>query len=243
MQQNKSVIIAGASGGIGEALARSLRDTEVSLYLIARPGSGVSSLAEELGASYKEAEVDSFEQMEGAFKEAKDTLGEIDGVVNCCGSVLLKPAHLTSSEEFHTTVNKNLTTAFSVLRATTKINVKGSLVLFSTAAVRIGLPNHEAIAAAKAGVEGLVRSAASGYSGKGLRVNAVAPGLTRTPLTSRITENEQALKISMGMHAIPRPGEPEDIVSAVKWLLSPSQSWVTGQILAVDGGLSTLRAR
>ena len=116
----------------------------------------------------------------------------------------------------------------------------GSILLFSTAAVRIGLPNHEAIAAAKGGVEGLVRSAASSYASKGIRVNAVAPGLTRTPMTERNTSNEQALKKSEGMHALGRIGEPEEIVSAACWMLDPAQSWVTGQILAVDGGLSTI---
>lgn len=116
----------------------------------------------------------------------------------------------------------------------------GSIVLCSTAAVRVGLQNHEAIAAAKGGVEALVRSAASTYASKGIRVNAIAPGLTRTPMTEKITLNPQALAFSTAMHALGRIGEPKDISSGICWLLDSSQSWVTGQIIAIDGGLSSV---
>jgi NAD(P)-dependent dehydrogenase (short-subunit alcohol dehydrogenase family) len=119
----------------------------------------------------------------------------------------------------------------------------GSVVLVSSAAARLGLANHEAIAAAKAGVIGLTLSAAATYAARGLRVNAVAPGLVRTPLTARITGSEAALKASTALHALGRIGEPEDVASAIAWLLDPAQSWVTGQVLGVDGGLATLRSR
>ena len=119
----------------------------------------------------------------------------------------------------------------------------GSIVLVSSAAAQIGLANHEAIAAAKAGVIGLTRAAAASYSRQGIRVNAVAPGLVRTKLTARLTSSPQAEQTSIAMHALGRIGEPEDVASAIAWLLDSDQSWVTGQVIGVDGGLGSIRAR
>ena len=103
--------------------------------------------------------------------------------------------------------------------------------------------NHEAIAAAKAGIIGLTLAAAASYAGNQLRVNAVAPGLTETPLTQSLTANESARKLSEAMHALGRLGQPEDIARAIVFLLDPANSWITGQVLAVDGGLSRVRPR
>jgi NAD(P)-dependent dehydrogenase (short-subunit alcohol dehydrogenase family) len=119
----------------------------------------------------------------------------------------------------------------------------GSVVLVSSAAARIGLANHEAIAAAKAGIEGLALAAAASYAPKGIRVNCVAPGLTRTPLTAKLWQNDLVAKASAGMHALGRLGAPEEIASAIDWLLDAEQGWVTGQVIGVDGGLSRVRSR
>ena len=119
----------------------------------------------------------------------------------------------------------------------------GSIVLVSSAAARTGLANHEAIAAAKAGVMGLTLSAAASYAARGIRVNCVAPGLVETPLAARITGNEGSLQASKAMHALGRIGQPGDVASAMAWLLDPANSWVTGQVIGVDGGLGTIRPR
>ncbi len=119
----------------------------------------------------------------------------------------------------------------------------GAVVLVSSAAARLGLPNHEALAAAKAGVIGLTLAAAASYAGQGLRVNCVAPGLVRTPLTVRLTGSEAALKASAALHPLGRVGEPEEVAAAIAWLLDPRQGWITGQVLGVDGGLATVRGR
>jgi len=111
----------------------------------------------------------------------------------------------------------------------------------SSGAAAIGLPSHEAIAAVKAGIEGLVRSAAATYAGANVRVNAVAPGLTQTPLTRRVWENEKGAEASRAMHPLGRLGTAADIASAIVWLLDPAQTWITAQTIAVDGGLSTLK--
>jgi NAD(P)-dependent dehydrogenase (short-subunit alcohol dehydrogenase family) len=157
---------------------------------------------------------------------------------------LLKPAHITTNDEWDFTLRQNLNSAFYLLRAATKaMKAGGSVVLLSSAAARTGLANHEAIAAAKAGVIGLTLSAAASYAARNIRVNCVAPGLVATPLTARITGNEASVKASAAMHALGRIGAPEDVASAIAWLLDPSNSWVTGQVIGVDGGLSSVKPR
>ena len=171
--------------------------------------------------------------------------GRLDGVANCVGSLLLKSAHSTTEAEWSSTIATNLTTAFAVVRAAARamLPAGGSIVLVSSAAARIGLANHEAIAAAKAGVIGLTLSAAATYGSRGIRVNCVAPGLVRTPMTVRLTANDASLKASTAMHALGRIGEPEDVAVAIEWLLSAEQKWVTGQVLGIDGGLGSVRTR
>ena len=141
----------------------------------------------------------------------------------------------------------NLTTSFNLVRAAARLMMQqsggGSIVLCSSVAARRGFVNHEAIAAAKAGVEGLALAAAATYARHGVRVNCVAPGLTRTNLTRSLTQNEAVAKISAAMHPLGRIGEPANVASAIGWLLDAGQSWVTGQVIGVDGGLGHVQAR
>jgi NAD(P)-dependent dehydrogenase (short-subunit alcohol dehydrogenase family) len=117
----------------------------------------------------------------------------------------------------------------------------GSIVLMTSAVARTGLKNHEAIAAAKGGVTGLMRAAAATYAGRGVRVNAVAPGLVESRMSSDILSSEAGRKQSEQMHALGRVGQPTDVAPAVCWLLDPETDWVTGQVIGVDGGLGTVR--
>ena len=238
-------LIFGAYGGVGAVLTRRLAGDGAALALSGRDASRLNTLADEVGGVPLDADATDFEAVDGVVTAAMDHFGRLDGVVNCVGSLLLKPAHLTRPSEWADTLHTNLTSAFAVLRSTAPALTRsggGSLVLVSTAAASIGLANHEAIAASKGGVEALVRSAAATYGRSGVRVNAVAPGLVETPLTQRITENAKARESSEAMHALGRLGTPADVAEAIRWLLSPGTTWVTGQVIGVDGGLGRVRA-
>jgi 3-oxoacyl-[acyl-carrier protein] reductase len=239
---SNSYVVFGAYGGVGAALCKRLANKGAALLLAGRDEARLASLAGELGAKVFPLDATDLRQVESCMRQAATLHGQVDGVANCVGSLLLKPAHLLSEEEWDTTITTNLKSAFAVVRAATATMAQkgGSIVLLSTAAARIGLANHEAISAAKAGIEGLALAAAASYASKGIRVNCVAPGMTRSPLTAKLLENEMMAKASAGMHALGRIGEPNEIASAIEWLLDPEQSWVTGQVIGVDGGLSRI---
>ncbi len=238
-------VILGAYGGIGSALVRRLAGAGHRVFLIGRDQEKLQALAAEVGAvGYACADAIVSAEVESAIAEGAAQLGAIDGMANCFGSLLLKPAHLTSDEELENTLAVSLKSAFATIRAAARtMKQGGSVVLVSSAAARLGMASHEAIAAAKAGVQGLALSAAATYASRNLRVNCVAPGLTKTPLTERITANEAVAKGSLGMHALGRFGEAGEVASAMAWLLDPEQSWITGQVIGVDGGLATVRTR
>jgi NAD(P)-dependent dehydrogenase (short-subunit alcohol dehydrogenase family) len=238
-------VVIGATGGIGSELCRRLAAKGDHLIVAGRDADRLQMLAEELRAFPLVLDATCTDQVDQCFTRIMAEYGRIDGVANCVGSLLLKPAHLTSDAEWASTLTTNLTSAFVTVRAAARAMMKtgGSIVLVSSAVARVGLANHEAIAAAKAGILGLALSAAASYTSRGIRVNCVAPGLVRTPLTVRLTANEAMLKGSTAMHPLGRIGKPSDVASAIEWFLDPAQSWVTGQVLGVDGGLSTLRTR
>jgi NAD(P)-dependent dehydrogenase (short-subunit alcohol dehydrogenase family) len=239
------IVVLGATGGIGAELCRRLSAKGTRLLAAGRSEAKLAALAAETGAQTFTLEVTQPGSVDQCINQAVEIFGRIDGVANCIGSLLLKPAHLTTDMEWAATLDINLGSAFATVRAAARAMTRTgvSIVLVSSAAARTGLANHEAIAAAKAGIIGLTLSAAASYAGRGIRVNCVAPGLVRTPLTARITENEAALKGSLAMHALGQIGEPADVASAIEWMLDPAQHRVTGQVLGIDGGLATVRPR
>lgn len=238
-------LILGANGGIGSASARLLRAAGGQVMLAGRNEAALAKLAAELDCPWAGVDARSIEQVEQCVQSARQQFGGLDGVANCVGSVVLKPAHLTTAAEWDETLAVNLTSAFAVVRAASRVLRErgGAIVLVSSAAARLGLANHEAIAAAKAGVAGLVLSAAATYAARNIRVNAVAPGLVRTEMTRRIWDNERAAEASVAMHALGRLGEPDDVARLIVWLLAPENSWITGQVVGVDGGLATVRTQ
>jgi NAD(P)-dependent dehydrogenase (short-subunit alcohol dehydrogenase family) len=238
-------VVFGATGDIGSALCRVLAARGSRLLLAARDPQRVEALAAELDAPSIIVDAESPEHFQRCLEAAKSEHGDITGVTNCIGSLLLKPAHRTSSEEWEQTLATNLGSAFATIRAAaqTMRQTGGSVVLIASAAALSGLPNHEAIAAAKAGIVGLTRSAAASYANSRLRFNAVAPGLVKTKMTQQLWSSEKTAAGSIAMHPLGRLGVPEDVASLIAWLLEPSNDWVTGQVMAVDGGLAHLRNR
>ncbi len=241
------MLVVGGSGGIGSAVARRLAARGCRLILAGRNAEKLDAVAAETGAQHFPLDARDSAAVDALVQNVLSSHGRVDGVVNCAGSILLKPAHLISDAEFADTIATNLTTAFNVLRAATRLMMKqtggGSIVLCSSVAARRGLVNHEAIAAAKAGIEGLALAAAASYARFGVRVNCVAPGLTRTELTRSLTQNETVAKMSAALHPLGRIGEPAEVASAICWLLDREQSWVTGQVIGIDGGLGHVQAR
>jgi 3-oxoacyl-[acyl-carrier protein] reductase len=242
---SQRVLVVGASGGIGSAVVRSLAESGHGVFLAGRNEARVAALGGELGLPHGTVDATDPDAVDACADTAAAALGGLTGIVNCAGSLLLKPAHLTSTGDWQATLAANLTSGFGCVRAAGRLlrETGGSVVLVSSAAARIGLANHEAIAAAKAGIIGLVRSAAATYARQKVRFNAVAPGLVRTPLTKGLVASELAEKASVGMHPLGRLGEPEDVARAIVFLLDPAQGWITGQVLGVDGGLADVKAR
>lgn len=235
--------VLGAAGGIGSCVARHLAQSGAKLLLGGHRLEPLEALAREIGGVAGEVDASDFEAVDEFIARAAELGDGLSGIANCAGSLLLKPAHLTTRAEFDEVVRANLTTAFATVRAGARMLRKdgGSIVLVSSGAATIGLPNHEAIAAAKAAIAGLTRSAAASYASRGLRVNAVAPGLTATPMTRKIIENEKALASSLQLHPLARPGQPEEVAELITWLLGSKSSWVTGQVWGIDGGLAHLK--
>ena len=241
---NKVVWIIGGSGGIGSNIARRMSNNGWKVIISARDIEKLNLVSD--GKSIESLVVDATnaDDVQEKAKEINEKYGSLDAVVNSVGSIFLRPLHATSSEQFMDTINQNLVTSFNVIRATAKIMMRGNggrIILFSSAAASLGMPNHAAISAAKAGVEGLARAAASDYAKRGIRVNVISPGLVETPLSSHLLASEQSRKISEDMHPVGKIGNTDDIASVAEWLIGSAPEWMTGDIIPVDGGLTNLK--
>ena len=237
----------GITGGIGSALARLLSSKNHLIYGFARSEDNLKNLKDELtGINVEKCDATNHNELKNVFKKANDEMGSIDAYVHAIGSILIKPAHLTANEQWINTLNINLNTAFYGLKESVNIMQKqnsGAVVFFSSTAAKIGIPNHEAIAASKAGIEALVRSAAATYSNRNIRFNSIAPGLTDTNLSRPITSSPQALEISKKMCPLNSIGDANDVASLASWLISDDAKFVTGESFTIDGGLSNTASK
>ena len=242
-ENEKTIVIGGITGGIGASLARKLCAEGHSVRGFARDSERINRLKEELDIPIDTVDATNPNDIEDYIDSVRESSGEIGAYVHAIGSIFLKPAHLTSPDDWHNVIRANLDSAFYALRACTKVMQKqrhGNCLFFSTAAAQVGIANHEAIAAAKGGIEAMVRSAAASYSSKGLRFNAIAPSLTDTPMAQPVIGSEQALEISKRMHPLGDIGNAGDVASLAAWLISDQARFVTGQTYTIDGGISTV---
>lgn len=232
--QNKNILIIGASSGIGNAIAELAGSQGANIYSISR---STPTLPPTL--QYEHLDLDIL-----ADDIPTDFLPEtIDGVVYCPGSINLKPFRSLTAEAFRQDYEINVIGAVKAIQSALKPMKKSdnaSVVLFSTVAVQQGMAFHGSVAAAKGAVEGLTRSLAAELSPR-IRVNCIAPSLVNTPLASNILSNDDRIEASNNRHPLKRIGQPNDIAQSAVFLLSDQSSWITGQVLGVDGGLSRLR--
>jgi NAD(P)-dependent dehydrogenase (short-subunit alcohol dehydrogenase family) len=225
--KDKNIVVIGGNSGIGKVVTTSLESLGANVFSYSRT-----------------QEMDSHLDITEDFDAIKNLPEVIDGLVYCPGTINLKPFHRFSIADFQNDYNVNVLGAVRVLQACMKGLKKSntaSVVLFSTVAVGVGLGFHSSISSAKGAVEGLAKSLAAEWASNKIRVNVVAPSLTDTPLANQLLSTDDKKEASNKRHPLGRYGEPEDIASAALYLLSDDASWMTGQVLHLDGGMSAIR--
>ena len=234
---SEKYVIFGATGSIGSSLAEQLKNSGNDIHLVGRNESELSSISEKLGCSHTAADV----LEEGFIEKVKSDISEIKGLAYCVGSIDLKPLRMVNEQDFQKCMKLNLYSAVEAIKGfqeSLKKN-KGSIVLFSTVAAQRGFTNHAIIASAKAAVEGLTVSLAAEFA-PNIRVNCVAPSLTKSKIAEPMLKNTAIAEGIAKAHPLKRLGEGKDSAALAKFLLTEDSSWVTGQIIAVDGGRSKL---
>ena len=232
-------LILGATGSIGSSLAKKVVQDGGEVHLVGRDESSLSKLASELKSTFTPCDVLEENFSDKIFSDLSDT--PINGLAYCVGSIDLKPIKMTKKSDYMKSFNLNLISATEIIRRSIdslKQN-KGSIVLFSTVAVRRGFTNHSIVASAKGAVEGLTVSLAAELA-PNIRVNCIAPSLTKSKISNFMLKNEKMAESIAKVHPLKRLGEGSDSSSVANFLLSDDSSWITGQILGVDGGRSSL---
>lgn len=235
-------LIYGATGGIGGAIAEELHEGQHDLHLTGRDADRLKAMASGFGASWTAADVTEPGAVERVAQEAGN---ELDGLVYAVGTINLKPVGKLTDDDFLNDFRINALGAAKAIQASLpalKAGNGASVLLFSTVAVAQGFAAHASVSMAKGAVEGLTRALAAELA-PAIRVNAIAPSLTDTPLARAMTSSEQMAKAIAAMHPIPRLGLADDMASLAELLLTAKGSWITGQVIAVDGGRSSLRTK
>lgn len=242
------LLVTGAAGGLGRAL---LKKFEADASAHGTKFAVVAREAERLREAFADAhlqivaDVSTHAGALAAVAKCTDTLGAPTQFAHCVGNIVLAPAARTTEAQYRDVMRANLDSAFFMLSAVTaaarSANQAASLCFVSTIAAQIGIANHEAVAAAKGGLEAMIRSAAASYAANGIRVNAVAPGLMDTPAASKFLSTPTLREASAKQYPLGTIGTPDEIAEVMHWLLSEGARRVTGQTWTVDGGFTAIR--
>jgi NAD(P)-dependent dehydrogenase (short-subunit alcohol dehydrogenase family) len=234
---SEKYLIFGATGSVGSSLAEQLKNSGNDIHLVARNESEVKVIAEKLGCSYTVADV----LEDGFIEKVKSDINDIKGIAYCVGSIDLKPLRMVTEADMNKCMKLNLYSAIEAIKGfqeSLKKN-KGSVVLFSTVAAQRGFTNHTIIASAKAAVEGLTVTLAAEFA-PNIRVNCIAPSLSKSKIAEPMLKNPAIAEGIAKAHPLKRLGEGKDSAALAKFLITEDSSWVTGQVIAVDGGRSKL---
>ena len=234
---SEKYLIFGATGSVGSNLAEQLKNSGNDIHLVARNEIEVKAIAEKLGCSHTIADV----LEDGFIEKVKSDVNEIKGIAYCVGSIDLKPLRMVTEEDMNKCMKLNLYSAIEAIKGfqeSLKKN-KGSVVLFSTVAAQRGFTNHTIIASAKAAVEGLTVTLAAEFAPH-IRVNCIAPSLSKSKIAEPMLKNPVIAEGIAKAHPLKRLGEGKDSAALAKFLITEESSWITGQIIAVDGGRSKL---
>ena len=225
----KNILLIGGSSGIGLATAKLLTESH-EVYIASRSSDSLTGL--DIHHLPFDVTTDDLSTL--------DLPAELSGLVYCPGSINLRPFKGLKPEAFEADFQINVMGFVKSLQAVlSKLTTNSSVVLYSTVAVKVGMPFHASVAASKGALEGLSKSLAAELAPK-TRVNVIAPSITNTPLADRFLNNEAKMEKSAQRHPLKRVGEASDIAAMTRFLLSEDSSWMTGQILGLDGGMSTL---
>ncbi|NJB70174.1 NAD(P)-dependent dehydrogenase (short-subunit alcohol dehydrogenase family) [Saonia flava] len=226
----KNILMIGGSCGIGNTIAKILM-IDYQLYVASRTQKGLENI----------------DAQHILFDATKDSLDksllpeDLHGFIFCPGSINLKPFKMMSMDIFKDDMELNFFSLVNTVKEIMPIMQEGSsMIFFSTVAVSVGMPFHTSVAGSKGAIEGFAKSLAAEYAPK-IRVNVIAPSLVDTPLSSRLLSNEKKREMMALRHPLKRIGEKTDIANAAEFLISDKSSWMTGQVIGVDGGISTIK--
>jgi len=232
-------LVFGATGAIGSSLAAQLKESSNDVHLIARNEDEVKAISEELSCSYSVADMLEENFIDKVKADTSDF--GVKGIAYCVGSIDLKPLKRVSESDLHNCMKLNLYSAIAVIQGFQEELKKthGSIVLFSSVAAKKGFTNHTIIASAKAAVEGLTVTLAAEFA-PNIRVNCIAPSLTNSKISQSMLKSPVVAEALAKAHPLKKLGEGKDSAALARFLLSDESSWVTGQIIGVDGGRSSL---
>ena len=233
------ILIFGATGAVGSSLAKLLNENSVATHLIGKNEEEISKLSEETNGSYSVADVTDPSFIEKIDSDLKNI--DIAGIAYCVGSIDLKPINLVTKKDYLKSLELNLFPIVEIIKKY-KENLKknkASIVVFSTVAVKQGFANHSIISPVKASLEGLTVSLAAELA-PNIRINCIAPSLSNSKMAGKILGNTKIAEGIAKQHPLKRLGEGKDSASLAKFLLSNESSWITGQIIGVDGGRSNV---